>query len=164
MPRGFSFPAGHHSGRRTSAAGGLMPGCRGRSPRRNKVIFSPFPPGRGGGGMGAETKLKAGLAGGKEGKPPAGHRQRPPNRKPAGQAPHCVFHSGRANKCRAGSAAPPGTTAAGIASAARVQPPAGHHSGRDSQCRAGSAAGMQGGFPLPQKKQRLQAKKSAKKP
>ena len=43
-----------------SAANGLMPGCRGRSPRRNKVIFSPFPVGRGAGGWGKESKLKAG--------------------------------------------------------------------------------------------------------
>ena len=33
-----------------SAASGLMPGCRGRSPRRNKVIVSPFPAGEGGRG------------------------------------------------------------------------------------------------------------------
>ena len=32
------------------AANGLIPGCRGRSPRQNKLIVSPFPPGRGSGG------------------------------------------------------------------------------------------------------------------
>ena len=44
-----------------SAANGLMQGCRGRSPRRNKLIVSPFPTGEGGrGDRGQESKLKAG--------------------------------------------------------------------------------------------------------
>ena len=44
-----------------SAANGLMQGCRGRSPRRNKVKSSPFPTGEGGrGDRGQEIKLKAG--------------------------------------------------------------------------------------------------------
>ena len=47
-----------------------MPGCRGRSPRQNKLKISPFPPGRGVGGWGQKIKLKAGAAGNKEGKPP----------------------------------------------------------------------------------------------
>ena len=49
-----------------------MPGCRGRSPRRNKLWDSPFPPGRGLGGWGRQSKLKARLAGSKQGKPPPG--------------------------------------------------------------------------------------------
>ena len=49
-----------------------MQGCRGRSPRRNKLWGSPFPPGRGSGGWGQEGNLMAGVAGDKEGKPPAG--------------------------------------------------------------------------------------------
>ena len=49
-----------------SAASGLMQGCRGRSPRRNKLWGSPFPPGRGAGGWGQESKLKAGIAGEKK--------------------------------------------------------------------------------------------------
>ena len=53
------------------AANGLIPGCRGRSPRQNKLIVSPFPPGRGSGGWGQKSKLKSGLAGDKKGKPPA---------------------------------------------------------------------------------------------
>ena len=56
------------------AASGLMPGCRGRSPRRNKLWISPFPPGRGLGGWGQQSKLKAGLVGDKESTPPLGHR------------------------------------------------------------------------------------------
>ena len=48
-----------------SAASGLMPGCRGRSPRQNNLRVSPFPLGRGRGeilplrGRGAEKKEKA---------------------------------------------------------------------------------------------------------
>ena len=52
------------------AANGLIPGCRGRSPRQNKLIVSPFPGGEGGGGMGAKSKLKSGAAGNPKGKPP----------------------------------------------------------------------------------------------
>ena len=42
------------------------------------TLVSPFPPGRalcerGSGGWGQQSKLKAGLAGGKEGTPPAGY-------------------------------------------------------------------------------------------
>ena len=55
-----------------NAASGSGQGCRGRSPRRNKLWDSPFPPGRGQGGWGRQSKLKAGQAGGKEGKPPPG--------------------------------------------------------------------------------------------
>ena len=67
---GASPPSGTCSAGTISAAGGLMPGCRGRSPRQNKLKNAPFPPGRGVGGWGKEIKLKAGLAGDKEGKPP----------------------------------------------------------------------------------------------
>ena len=59
-------PPGTCMARLVSAASGLMPGCRGRSPRRNKLWISPFPPGRGLGGWGKESKLKAGLVGDKE--------------------------------------------------------------------------------------------------
>ena len=44
------------------AANGLIPGCRGRSPRQNKLIVSPFPAGKGVVGMGAkkQTKVRVG--------------------------------------------------------------------------------------------------------
>ena len=51
-------------------------GAGGGSPRQNQLKISPFPGGEGGwgaGGMGEKSKLKAGLAGDKDGKPPAGH-------------------------------------------------------------------------------------------
>ena len=63
VPPGFS-PPGTCSVRSVSAAGGLMPGCRGRSPRRNNLWGSPFPAGEGGWGDGGQqSKLKAGLGG-----------------------------------------------------------------------------------------------------
>ena len=69
--------------RRRSNAGD----ARGGAPCMKITLISPFPAGEGGwGDRGQESKLKAGAAGDKEGKPPAGHQ------------------SGRANKCRAGSA------------------------------------------------------------
>ena len=43
-------PPGTTAAKSISAANGLMPGCRGRSPRRNKLIVSPFPAGEGGRG------------------------------------------------------------------------------------------------------------------
>ena len=49
-----SPPLGTIAAVAVSAVNGLMPGCRGRSPRQNKLIVAPFPPGRGGGGMGAD--------------------------------------------------------------------------------------------------------------
>ena len=69
------------------------PGCKGRSPRQNKLIVSPFPQGRalcerGRGailplrGRGQKSKLQAGAAGDQEGKPPPG------------------YHSGRGCRCR----------------------------------------------------------------
>ena len=45
-------------------------GCKGRSPRQNKLKISPLPAGKGAGGMGAKSKLKSGAAGNPKGKPP----------------------------------------------------------------------------------------------
>ena len=92
-----SHPSGTCLAGTISAVSGSGQGCRGRSPRRNKLWDSPFPPGRGAGGWGKESKLKARLADDQPGKPPFGHRQRPPPRRPAGQT------------------TPSGTTVAGIA-------------------------------------------------
>ena len=79
-------------------------GCKGRSPLHKITLSLPLPRrGRGSGGWGKEIKLKAGLAGNKEGKPPAGSRQRPPNRQRRGTPPS-GHHSGRASQCRRGSA------------------------------------------------------------
>ena len=47
--------------------------ARGEAPCIRKTKISPFPPGRGAGGWGRQSKLKAGAAGDKKGKPPAGH-------------------------------------------------------------------------------------------
>ncbi len=51
-------------------------GCKGRSPLHKKTKSLPFPPGRGLGGWGQQSKLKAGAAGDKEGKPPLRTPQR----------------------------------------------------------------------------------------
>ena len=114
-----------------------MPGCRGRSPRRNKLLVSPFPTGEGGwGDRGQKRKLKAGAAGDKEGKPPIAFSTAAGIASAArGQAPHCAFHSGRDSQCRAGSAPIAFSTAAGIASAARGQAPLGHLFGWFCKCR-----------------------------
>ena len=75
------FPARVPPGLRSRGAGG-------GSPRRNKVKVSPFPAGEGGwGDRGQEGNLKAGVAGGKESKLPAGQRQRPPKPTRKKQAP-----------------------------------------------------------------------------
>ena len=70
MPQKASFPQGTCMEGSVSAVGGSVPGCRGRSPRRNKLLGTPFPPGRGSGGWGKESTLKAGSAGDQKGKPP----------------------------------------------------------------------------------------------
>ena len=61
--------------------------ARGEAPCIRKTKISPFPLGRGSGGWGQKSKLKAGAAGGKEGKPPAGCRPRPPSRRGWGKPP-----------------------------------------------------------------------------
>ena len=72
-------PPGTTTAGRASAARVQPQGCRGRSPRRNKLIVSPFPTGEGGrGDRGQESKPKAGWAGEEKGKPPFGHRKPPP--------------------------------------------------------------------------------------
>ena len=68
--------------RSVSAAGGLMPGCRGRSPRRNKVIFSPFPAGRGLGGIGERNQAKGRIGGRGERQAPRGCRNGRGGRRP----------------------------------------------------------------------------------
>ncbi len=72
---------------------GFSPGdARGEAPCIRKLKVSPFPPGRalcerGSGGWGRQSKLKAGTAGDKEGKPPCGHHSGKVSRRPVGQAP-----------------------------------------------------------------------------
>ena len=72
-----------------SSAARVQPrGCKGRSPLHEITLISPFPAGEGGrGDRGQESKLKAGSAGGKESKPPAGD-----NSGKAGQATPAQAH------------------------------------------------------------------------
>ena len=86
-PIEFSTAAGQ-----TSAAGVQPRGCKGRSPLHKITLSLPLPAGKSAlrarsGGWGQKRKLKAGAAGDKESKPPAGCRQRPPNRQRRGTPP-----------------------------------------------------------------------------
>ena len=115
--------AGTYMASFVSAASGLMPGCRGRSPRRNKVKISPFPLGRGAGGWGKENKLKAGLTGGKEGKPPCGCRISRGDRRQRRQAPLLVPGRQGQQATNRASPPPPGTwTAATVSAASGLTP------------------------------------------
>ena len=101
---------------------GSAPGMQGAPAPCIKITFNPpLPAGKGVGGMGAETKLKAGAAGNKAGKPPAGCRQRPPNRQRWGQAPPRAPQR-QGEPTPPGTSPPPGAWFAPCSSAARVQP------------------------------------------
>ena len=80
--------------------------------------------------MGARKKLKAGAAGGKEGKPTFRHHSGRDSQCRAGSAP-CGCRVCRVNKCRRGQAPIAFSTVAGTISAA-----------------SGLGAGMQGAKPL----------------
>ncbi len=103
-------PCGHHSGKVSQRPAPHAPhkyhkrplsqcrrrsnarGCKGRSPLHEITLVSPFPPGRalcerGSGGWGRQSNLKAGAAGDKEGKPPAGYSGGKVSRLRKGQAP-----------------------------------------------------------------------------
>ena len=80
-------------------------GCKGRSPLHKITLKLPLPRrGRGQGGWGKEIKLKAGQAGGKEGKPPlrTPQRQGQPAIKQASTP--CGHHSGKVSRQPAGQA------------------------------------------------------------
>ena len=93
--------------------------ARGEAPCIRKTKISPFPGGEGGaGGWGQKIKLKAGVAGGKEGKPPAGTA----TARSAGDQPG--KHPRRApptpaEPARLGQAPPPGTKYASCSGASK---------------------------------------------
>ena len=65
---------------RASAANGLMQGCRGRSPRRNKLIVSPFPAGEGGrGDRGQNQSKRQGRQATKKASPPLWSQETTPH-------------------------------------------------------------------------------------
>ena len=114
-------------------------GCKGRSPLHEKNLGLPLPHrGRGSGGWGEESKLKAGLAGEEKSKPPCGCRNGRGGRRGEKQAPLRVPErqgrqatrkaSPRRAPQRQGQLAtnrdkpPPGAWFAPFSSAARVQP------------------------------------------
>ena len=99
------FARGARMAETVSAANGLMQGCRGRNPRRNKLIVSPFPTGEGGrGDRGQESKLTARLAGEEKGKPPLRVPEWQGRQATARLRPPAGCRIGRASQCRAGSA------------------------------------------------------------
>ena len=105
-----------------SAVGGSVQGCRGRSPRRNKLWGSPLPAGKGAGGMGERKQAKGRVS-----------------RRSTGQTTLWAPPTPAAPAtCRANL--PPSTTVAGIASAAGARHPIAHHSGRDSRQAKGRPA------------------------
>ena len=102
-------------------------GCKGRSPLHEITLVSPFPPGRGVGGWGQQSKLKAGVAGDKEGKPPRRVQRRQGQPAPQGASPAgCVVRPHP--QCRPGSAA-------------------GHLHGKGCTCRRRFRAGVPGAKP-----------------
>ena len=134
-----------------SAANGLMPGCRGRSPRQNKLLVTPFPAGEGGwgGDRGQERKQKARSAGDKAGKPPQWipERQGQPVTKRASHPNG--FWNGKVSRRQSGQATP---TDSGTARSAGDQPgkppPTGTYIAGSARAASGSDAGMQGAKPL----------------
>ena len=101
--------------------------ARGEAPCIRKQKISPFPTGEGGWGDRGRKRQAKGGGGGRQRKqaPPSGTTVAEVASAAQGQAPHCVFHSGRDSQCRAGSAI--------------------HcvfHSGGDSQCRVGASPTM----------------------
>ena len=85
-------------------------GCKGRSPLHEITLVSPFPPGRalcerGSGGWGRQSKPKAGAAGDKKGKPPAGTAAARSVGTARGKPPHRVRDYATPSQCRPGSAA-----------------------------------------------------------
>ena len=99
-------PAGHRQRSPSQCRAPSSPrGCKGRSPLHKKTKNLPLPAGKGDGGMGRESKLKAGTAGDKKEKPPTRHRTTTPPPRRKGLRP------------------PPGSRSAASTSAARVQPP-----------------------------------------
>ena len=106
-------------------------GCKGRSPLHEITLVSPFPAGEGGrGDRGQKGKLKAGAAGDRAGKPPAGLLRR------------------RFSPCRPGSA--PGDARGGAPCIRKPKSPSppGSCTAGSARAASGSGAGMQGAKPL----------------
>ena len=106
-----SPPAGACLARSVSAANGLMQGCLGRSPRRNKLLVSPFPTGEGGRGDGGriKTKGRAGRRQARQATPAVPERQGQPATSRASPPPGAWFAP-----CRRAPGAPLQPNHAGI--------------------------------------------------
>ena len=74
--------------------------ARGEAPCIRKLKVSPFPPGRGLGGWGQQSKLKARAAGDKEGKPPLRTPQRQGQPATSRASPRIGYSNGRSSRQR----------------------------------------------------------------
>ena len=100
VPPGFCPRRGTYTAGSARAPSGSARGCKGRSPLHEITIVSPFPPGRGTGGWGKESTLKAGSAGDKKRQAPLAHRQHPPPPAPPGTSPPPQYLLDWYCKCR----------------------------------------------------------------
>ena len=123
-------------------------GAGGGSPRRNKVEVSPFPLGRGGGGIGAKNLLYGRKNRRGRTQPPRREPQRQVEPVPRGFSPGDARGEAPCMKITLVSPFPLGRGGRGIGAKnllydmknrrGRTQPPAGNHNGRSSRCRAGA--------------------------
>ena len=95
LPVGFAANYGFSSG-----------DARGEAPCIRKLKVSPFPPGRGSGGWGQESQLKAGAAGDKEGKPPLRTPQRQGQPATSRASSRIGYSNGRSSRQRKNTPSP----------------------------------------------------------
>ena len=98
---GQAPPAGYHSGRDCKCRRRLNAGdARGEAPCIRKQKISPFPPGRGAGGMGAGNQTKGRVGGRQRRQAPRRVPPTPAETATPGTSPPSGYHSGRGCKCR----------------------------------------------------------------
>ena len=141
-----------------SAAWVQTRGCKGRSPLHKKTKNSPFPPGRGAGGMGEKRKLKAGQGGNP-------NRQLPPSgttaarsasaarvqcRGAGGGSPRrnkVIFSPFPGGEGGRGDGGKKASKRRGGQATKKASRPCGHHSGKVCKCRRRFSAGVPGASP-----------------
>ena len=131
-------------------------GCKGRSPLHEITLVPPLPRrGRGQGDRGQKSKLKAGSAGDKQGKPSAGHRNGWSSRQRRGYAlVGCLLR--RFNPCRVPSSPGDARGEAPCIRKLKSPLPTGKGSGgwgQESKLKAGLAGDQQGKPPATERKE-----------